>query len=115
MDTMKDLINQQATDAATVSTDTATIAADQAKLVNDQAQLGTDQVTQKDHAATLDAKLLLSGPVGALSPDGQSVEIFAAAGTVIQPNVPYPLASSVPIPADPTADSTPFFPSSTGF
>jgi len=104
---MQDLITQQTTDANQVAADNTKIVADQAQVATDQAQQTTDEATQATDAATFQAALAVTGPVGSLSPDGSSVEIYAAAGVVIQPNTPYPIASSVAVPAPPVTTTPP--------
>jgi hypothetical protein len=94
--TMQDLIDLQSSDAALITNDQATIASDNAKLTQDTAQLGTDQATQVTDASSFQASLVMTGPVGSVV--NGSVYLFAAPGTVIMPNTPYPLASSVPAP-----------------
>lgn len=97
--TMQDLIDLQTTDANVLSTDAATIAGDQAKLTADQTQQGTDQGTATTDAGTLQTALVnYKGPVASPTADNNNVVIYAPPGAVIQPGVPIPFASRVPIP-----------------
>jgi hypothetical protein len=96
--TMQDLINQQTSDAATLVSDAVVVSAAVTAVSTAQAQEATDTTTQSNDAAAFQSALATTGPVAAVSADGTTIEIYAAPGTVIQPNTPYPVASSVPVP-----------------